>query len=404
MFSAETPHAVEFSENMVKKLKYGTFSDVLLAPERSLIPIYGGGLVEPHRYPRFCQHLRYGFVSNKPISLPNQPVPELPLVANKPYIFGGVYMHHFGRFVAQSIHRLWIASHPMYEDHTVLFVARPSEMPLKPHFDAIMKIFGVQNWRIINSACTVEKLIIAEQAKIFGLPSRRHYAGYLNDLSYRNKLIKPHIENKKIAILRQHLGARHYVAERHLETYLTTQGYSIFHPEKHQLHEQLAVLSNAEKIIIADGSACHLFDMLPPVKANVAFLSRSKFSRLGRTSVKPKVNKFFNFTNAAPLIIPTSKTGKKRTVKALLFAPLPELVHFLKDKGFLPKEAPAMTNPPYLIEATRYAQNWSASLPRKYQQTEYLKGLIEKAEHGFRIQLLFSSRPRWWNRFLHKRQ
>ncbi len=379
---------------MAKKLRYDTFSDVMLAPANSMFPIYGGGLVEPHKYPRYCQHLRYGLVSSKPITLSKKPVPKLPVVANKPYIFGGVYMHHFGRFVTQSIHRLWITDHPDYADHTVLFVARPEEIPLRPHFAAVLRIFGVRNWRVITSEYIVEQLVIAEQAKIFGLPPRKRYNFYLNQLSDRNGLVQTDTKHKKIAILRGHLGGRHYVAEQHLQAYLAKQGYSIFRPEKHPLSKQLNFITNAEKIIISDGSACHLFDMLPPVNAEVVFLARSKFSRLGKTSIKTKAKRFFSFTKVTTLIVPLSSNGKRRKVKALLFAPLPEVVHFLKAKGFLPDSAPAMTSPPYVSDATRYVDEWSKSLPEKYQQEQYLTHLISKADHRLKKTGIFQFIPK----------
>lgn len=367
-------------KNMAKKLKYDTFMNVKLAPATSKFPIYGGGLVEPHSYPRYCQQIKNGLVSSKPITLSGNDVPILPVEDGKPYVFGGVYMHHFGRFVSQSIHRLWITGDPDYTDHTVLFVARPDEMPYRPHFAEIMQIFGVRNWRVITSEHVVEKLVIAAQAKVFGLPSPKHYILYLNRLSDRNKLVHAHTKHTKIAILRGHLGGRHYAAEQHLETYLANQGYLIFCPEKHSLSEQLAVISNAEKIIISDGSTCHLFDLLPSVKADVVFLARSRFSRLGKTSIKPKAKRFYSFAKATPLIVPIGSAGKKRKVKALLFAPLPEVVRFLKAKGFLPDSAPAMASPPYLLDAQRYAREWSKSLPEKYQQKKYLANLINKAK------------------------
>jgi len=375
---------------MGKKLRYDTFSDVMLAPAKSIFPIYGGGLVEPHKYPRYCRHLRYGLVSSKPITLSQKPVPKLPLEANKPYIFGGVYMHHFGRFVTQSIHRLWITDHPDYADHTVLFIARPEEIPLRPHFAAVMRIFGVRNWRVITSEHMVEQLVIAEQAKIFGLPPRKRNNFYLNQLRDRNGLVQTDSKHKKIAILRGHLDGRRYVAEHHLQAYLADQGYSIFCPEKHPLSKQLSFISNAEKIIISDGSACHLFDMLPPVKAEVVFLARSKFSRLGKTSIKAKAKRFFSFTKVTTLIVPISSKGTKRRVKALLFAPLPEVVHFLKAKGFLPGSAPAISSPPYVSDAKRYVDEWSKSLPEKYQQEHYLTRLVNKAERRFKKDTYFS--------------
>lgn len=376
-------------KNMSKKLRYDTFSGVMLAPATSKFPIYGGGLVEPHKYPRYCRQIKNGLVSSKPIPLSGKHVPTLPLDDGKPYIFGGVYMHHFGRFVSQSIHRLWITDHPEYAEHTVLFIARPDEVPHRPHFAAIMQYFGVRNWQVITGEHIIEKLVIAEQAKVFGLQAFGLYTPYLRQLSERNRLAQTATKHKKVAILRGHLGARRYVAEHHLEAYLENQGYLIFCPEKHPLPEQLAVLSNAEKIVISDGSACHLFDMLPPVKAEVVFLARSKFSRLCKTSIEPKARRFFRFAKVRPLIAPLGKTGKKRKVKALLFAPLPEVVDFLKAKGFLPDDAPAMASPPYLADAEAYVKDWSTSLPEKYQQKQYLARLISKTENRAKTPLIF---------------
>ena len=81
---------------------------------------------------------------------------------------------------------------------------------------------------------------------------------------------------KKIYISRSSLPARrgNLIGEAELEAELTKQGYTIFHPQQHDLSTQIATYKAAQQIIAAEGSALHLLAMVAEAKQEVAIIVR----------------------------------------------------------------------------------------------------------------------------------
>jgi len=64
-------------------------------------------------------------------------------------------------------------------------------------------------------------------------------------------------------------------------------GYVAIHPEDHNLQSQIEHYLAAERIIFSEGSAIHLIDILPPLRAEVAVITR-RDRRLGEQSLIDK--------------------------------------------------------------------------------------------------------------------
>jgi len=64
------------------------------------------------------------------------------------------------------------------------------------------------------------------------------------------------------------------LGETTLETQLSNDGYTIFHPQDHSLRSQIAHYRGAEKIIIADGSAGHLVALVCRPDQKIAYIVR----------------------------------------------------------------------------------------------------------------------------------
>jgi hypothetical protein len=82
------------------------------------------------------------------------------------------------------------------------------------------------------------------------------------------------------------------MGEKLFEDYLRTQGYTIFHPQRHRLNEQLAVYSRAQELIFCDGAALHACILLPDLQARVAVVSRRRDPRWDGREI---VNQFYGY-------------------------------------------------------------------------------------------------------------
>ncbi len=69
-------------------------------------------------------------------------------------------------------------------------------------------------------------------------------------------------------------GRGNLLGEKQLETNLAAEGYTIYHPEKHDLKSQIATYKAARKVIAAEGSALHLLAMVADPAAEVAMVVR----------------------------------------------------------------------------------------------------------------------------------
>jgi capsular polysaccharide biosynthesis protein len=349
---------------MINDLKYGTFENVVLSPRKSRLPIYDGGLVNPIAYPHYCRHHREGKAINTKIETGGASLKRIKTAPESLYVFGGVYQWHFGHTIAEFVHRLWILEREEFKNATVLFIAPKGHTYAMDFFKETMAYLQVKKWRIIDEPCIVDKLIIAEQGKTLGVASHKKYTDYLVRLAEINRLQESKSGKwpDKVAIMRGHIKGRRFLAEQHLTNYLEAQGYYIFKSDKYPIREQLATIANAKKIIISDGSACHLFDLLPTIEAKVCFLARPLKIKLSNHSLKPKVRAVYNYADTSHLLIPLNNEGKRRKTKALLYADLDKIISFMKRCGFLETGAPSIIKPDYAADIDNYLAGLDRSL------------------------------------------
>ncbi|MFC3050850.1 glycosyltransferase family 61 protein [Kordiimonas pumila] len=195
-----------------------------------------------------------------------------------------------------------------------------------------MELFQIKHWLILDNPTCVEELTIGEQGKHLGGETQHWYSTFLSKLITQKAF---HSENtpKKICILRGHLSSGRLTLEKELEFFLEKEGYTPFYPENHCIKEQLSTLYNAEKVIMSEGSAVHLFDILPPIKAEVAYLSRRP--NQVHTFLEPKISKLSIFSGQLAFL-PKSPQGRNRN-KALSYLCGDSVLEFLRSEAFLEK-------------------------------------------------------------------
>ncbi|RMB01419.1 glycosyltransferase 61 family protein [Eilatimonas milleporae] len=369
-------------------LRYAEFENVALAPFEKLLPRLRGGLAAPEGLPDFCRHRRWGKPRDEAVRRDLSGSDRLHPDTGRKFVFGGIAHWHFGHMAAEFLHRLWILREPGFETATVLFLG-PEQPPQL--FREYMAYFGVSSWMTTDKPCVVTRLTIPEQGKTLGQTPHPDYESFLNDLADRNGVNRG-VGPEKLAVLRGHVPGRRFIGEASFESYLSRQGYVNYKPENHALTDQLRTVSTARQLVISDGSACHLFDLLPKCRMKTALISRAavagpktRDTLATRKSLADKSLSLSVFTETSRIAGPDNDGRQGPT--ALRYVPLDCLIDFLKEHGFIPPEAPGMDTVPYFEDFRDYAARHLMHQGRSTETHDVMIELLAKALHEKNMQI-----------------
>ena len=200
-------------------------------------------------------------------SRPMMTPPEGPVVAARKlegrHLYGGQLWAHFGHFMAESLSRLWALDHLKRKPESIVFLPkRPGRSGrLKAYQREFFKLLGIDiPVRVLDQPTEVERLIVPGQG--FGLGEIAAGTESFRSFFSRNFATDIAADGPAdIYLSRSLLGGLEgsVVLEPLLEHNLEGEGYTIFHPQRHSLAEQVARYRAARRIIGLDGSAFHLF-------------------------------------------------------------------------------------------------------------------------------------------------
>lgn len=208
---------------------------------------------------------------------PEMPTGDLPRRRGT-WLWGGVLWMHFGHFLVESTARLWALDHLDKEIDGILYI------PKRPRNGA--EVLGFQrdliafagNAAPVAAAATperIERLIVPGQG--FGLGpmigGTEKFRGWAAERFGRDI---PAEGPDKLYISRSALpaGRGSLIGEEELEAHLAAQGYSIYHPQKHDIRHQIATYKAARQVIAAEGSALHMLAMVAGPDTEVAMIVR----------------------------------------------------------------------------------------------------------------------------------
>lgn len=191
------------------------------------------------------------------------------------HLYGGWLRPHFGHFLLETTSRLWALDQLDRKVDSVVFVpfrgkgGRRARDRYRAFIDLLMD--GVPA-SIINKPYTVEELIVPD-------PGFGHGPRMLGSPAFRD-FIRTRIESRippegpdKIYISRTRLLDKRggVFGEERIEALMAENGFEIYHPQQHTIHEQLAVYRAARQVVSLDGSALHLvaFAAQPGVKVGI---------------------------------------------------------------------------------------------------------------------------------------
>lgn len=264
------------------------------------------------------------------------------------WIWGGLLWMHFGHFLVESTARLWALDNLDTPIDGILFAPkRPrngSEVHAFQH--EFVKLMGTDVPVVCLDAPTrVERLIVPGQG--FGLGTM--IEGTQN---YRTAIARNFAQDikakgtDKLYISRSKLpaGRGNLIGEAELEEHLAKQGYTIFHPEKHDLTAQIETYKAARHIIAAEGSALHLLALVAQADQEVAIIVRRPSSATDQLETHLK-----SFAGIQPLMLSQLTRSWKPTgpAKSRLWMgelDMPAVQKDLADAGFISKSKTKWTS------------------------------------------------------------
>ncbi|MDU8927569.1 glycosyltransferase 61 family protein [Alisedimentitalea sp. MJ-SS2] len=179
------------------------------------------------------------------------------------HLFGGVGRVHFGHFLIETIPRLWALDHLDPPVESVIFFpmhGRRTDMPFGRTLRELIDLFcGDVPITMIDHPTEIAELVVPSQGVghlnwSTGTPEFRQFVRSRFEAAY-----KPD-GPERLYISRTRLGNEDSLVDQEdaIEELMAAAGYTIFHPERYSIREQVEHLMAAKTVVGADGSAFHL--------------------------------------------------------------------------------------------------------------------------------------------------
>ena len=208
---------------------------------------------------------------------PPMPDGDLP-IRKGTWLWAGVLWMHFGHFLVESTSRLWALEHIKEKIDGILYIPkRPRNGPevLEMHRDFATLMGTDVPVVCVDQPETVERLIVPGQGVGLGKMisgTEKYRSAIASRFAKDIKADGP----EKLYISRSKLpaGRGTLVGEAELEENLIKQGYTIYHPQKHDLAAQIATYKAAKQVLAAEGSALHLLALVAQPDTDIGIIVR----------------------------------------------------------------------------------------------------------------------------------
>ena len=212
---------------------------------------------------------RGGIRMTRPVAGGERPADFLP----GRHVWGGLYYGHFGHFMTETMARCWAFDQPDVE--SVLFVPKHDKLSdFQKYQTQFWNLLGLKaKERIVRRPVVVEELLVPGQA--FGLGTIASGTPEFRNTMKRMAQALPQDPPRRIYISRTKFNGRGGVlCERIIERNMIENGYTIMHPEKMELQDQLRFYKSATHIVGVDSSAFHIAGMVADPAMKIAFILR----------------------------------------------------------------------------------------------------------------------------------
>jgi hypothetical protein len=262
------------------------------------------------------------------------------------WLFGGIFYGHFGHFLCETTSRLWATDLlgdfdgiVFYPKQRLTHEARQFRHQ-RPFFEALD--LADKTIRAPQVPVRIDRLALPPPAfgigeLIAGRPEYRAFMrarlgdGVAADGAEDIYVSRARLPSKRGAIL----------LETRIEALMQAAGYTVFHPQDHDLQGQIARWKAARRIVSLDGSALHLAAMLVQPGTKVAILNRGPSH-----NIEDYIRQFRAFAGIEPTRIDAVAAfyhrADRRVVKRETHAvlDLPAIGAALADAGFVSTSHP----------------------------------------------------------------
>ncbi|MFZ9482339.1 MAG: glycosyltransferase family 61 protein [Ilumatobacteraceae bacterium] len=188
-------------------------------------------------------------------------------------VFGGFVYDHFGHFLLESLGRLWFDG--VDPDVPVVWIAATGR-EWRPWMTELADLVGVGPHRRIldaeDDALEVGSLLVGDQ----GFEVHRYMHPWFRDrLAVAAVAERDPGTGTHVWLSRSGLGEIGGVDEESaIESRLEEEGWTVVHPERMTVAEQIAVLSMADHVAGIEGSAFHVLLLLSGFRGTIDILTR----------------------------------------------------------------------------------------------------------------------------------
>ncbi|MBY4893067.1 glycosyltransferase family 61 protein [Rhodobacteraceae bacterium N5(2021)] len=261
------------------------------------------------------------------------------------WLYGGLLYGHFGHFLCETTSRLWALDH-VGEVDGIVFLPKNQMTHERRHFRHHLPFFAAMGLtedrfqiRAPQAPVVIEELALAEPGFGIGdmIEGRPDFRAFMQANLGRD--VGPD-GPENIYISRSQLPSKRgsVLLETLIEKRMEDAGYTVFHPQNHDLAVQIATYKAARRIVSLDASSLHLAAMIISPETRVAILNRGPTN-----NIDDYIAQFTRWQGRAPTRIeavkgvwyPEGRRLKKRETHATLDLPL--VCKALVAGGFLPK-------------------------------------------------------------------
>lgn len=288
-----------------------------------------------------CWRYDHSPITMEPVPPSGDPKPER---LQGRWLLGGLFYGHFGHFLCESTSRLW-ALEQLGPIAGIVFYPKQNLTHERRHFRHQLPFFAAMGLgedkvqiRVPQKPVIIDQLAIPEPAFGIGkmIEGRPNYRDYMHANLGRDI---PADGAKDLYISRSGLPSKRgsVVLETLIETRMKAAGYTVFHPQNHDIDGQIAAYKAAKRIVSLDASSLHLAAMLVAPDTKIAIINRGPSN-----NIEDYVAQFTRWQGRPPTRIeavsgfyyPEGQRVIKRETHATL--DLPAVGKALAQNGFLP--------------------------------------------------------------------
>jgi hypothetical protein len=190
-------------------------------------------------------------------------------------VYGGILFEHFGHFVAESVHRLWLLKLLTGQDVRVVFhvgIRHGTFRTALPSFAVdILESLNVDSSALLllDRPLRFSRLYVPTQARFLGR------APVIPDYSEKFFGYHPGSFGRRLYVSRSnYLSQGSYFGERLVERTLAAHGFEVIYPETLAPSHLVRAVRDASEIVFAEGSAIHLLEICGRIDARVLVVMR----------------------------------------------------------------------------------------------------------------------------------